>query len=89
MNLTVRVRATFDRYSFDGQTGLVVLKGMTGRVTGLTLSKNPTQPQREPRPLLTVAWDAAVMQDKDGNEFDIVDTWEEADINPNELEAQE
>jgi hypothetical protein len=78
----IYVRNTRARFSFDGQTGIVVLAGTTGEVSALTL----LAPNTSPRPRLTVYWDAAVVQDKANDESSTYEGWEESEIDPEDLE---
>ncbi len=86
MSAAIRVVSLINRFGFDGQTGVLVLKGTPGHVGELTLhppagmSALANIPSM--RPTLTVYWDTAVIQDKSNDEPAVISDWEETDVDP-------
>lgn len=84
MNRRIEIVALTDRYGYDGETGIVVLKGTPGTVECLTLTPNQVRGKR-PVPTLTVYWEAALVQSRDNKEPSMIEDWMESEVAPNEV----
>lgn len=85
----IRVRAKINRYSFDGQTGILVLAGTKGTV-GRMMLETTAAIERDGfpklRPTLDVYWDYALAQDKANDDPMTTTMWEETIVSPAEVE---
>ena len=86
-NPKIRVRLTVPRWSYDGQTGILVLAGTLGTVGPMRLSEvtHGRDPSLSRRPDLTVYWDAVLVQDKANDDPDTVIEWEDTEVPPSEV----
>lgn len=88
----IQVRSLRNRYGFDGQTGVLTLKGTTGTVGAMTLQQSTVPSRMGPgrvatmRATLTVYWDACIIQDAENNDPSNYEGFEESDVNPDDVE---
>ena len=85
----IRVTAVSHRFTFDGQTAIVVVNGTPGTVQTLDLDKAKATPQRDgianPLPTLTVAWDVALLQDAANDDSATSEMWVESGVPPDHV----
>lgn len=80
----VRVRADSDRFTFDGDTGFLVLAGTVGDVLAMTLDRTGRPSNTAPTPLLSVVWDTALLQDEaNDTPTEVTGLWQESGVLPN------
>jgi hypothetical protein len=78
---TIRVRTDKTRSGDDGQTVCTVLAGTEGTVVATKAGHHPLSPQgRERILLLTIIWDATLMNHEEASDGFVSDFWKELEV---------